>query len=55
IIKDLATNRILTWEIGTYPTLEFSLKPLRKLIDLLPHTGYLLTLHTDQGWQYQHR
>ena len=55
IIKDLATNQILTWEIGTHPTLEFSLKPLRKLIDLLPHTGYQLTLHTDQGWQYQHR
>nr|MCG4641893.1 hypothetical protein [Bifidobacterium bifidum] len=50
IIKDLATNQILTWEIGTHPTLEFSLKPLRKLIDLLPHTGYQLTLHTDQGW-----
>ena len=55
IIKDLATNQILTWEIGTHPTLEFSLKSLRKLIDLLPHTGYQLTLHTDQGWQYQHR
>ena len=55
IIKDLATNQILTWEIGTHPTLEFSLKPLRKLIGLLPHTGYQLTLHTDQGWQYQHR
>lgn len=20
-----------------------------------PHTGYQLTLHTDQGWQYQHK
>lgn len=28
---------------------------MRKLIGLLPHTGYQLTLHTDQGWQYQHR
>ena len=55
IIKDLATNQILTWAISTRPTLEFCLKPLHKLIKLLPHTGYQLTLHTDQGWQYQHR
>lgn len=54
IIKDLATKQILTWAIGQRPTLNFALIPLQKLLDQLPHTGYQLTLHTDQGWHYQH-
>ena len=54
IIKDLATNQILTWAIGQRTTLNFALMPLQKLLDQLPHTGYQLTLHTDQGWHYQH-
>ena len=54
IIKDLATNQILTWAIGQRPTLNFALMPLQKLLDQLPHTGYQLTLHTDQGGHYQH-
>lgn len=55
IIKDLATNQILTWSIGLHPNLHFSLAPLQQLLKQLPHTGYQLTLHTDQGWQYQHK
>lgn len=54
IIKDLATKQVLTWAIGQHTDLQFSLAPLKKLINQLPHTGYQLTLHTDQGWQYQH-
>lgn len=55
IIKDLATNQILTWATSTHPNLQFALAPLQALIKQLPHTGYQLTLHTDQGWHYQHR
>ena len=54
VIKDLATKQILTWAIGQSPTLHFALTPLQKLLDQLPYTGYQLTLHTDQGWHYQH-
>ena len=54
IIKDLATKQILTWAIGQSPTLHFALTPLQRLLNQLPHTGYQLTLHTDQGWHYQH-
>ena len=42
------------WAIGQSPTLHFALTPLQKLLDQLPYTGYQLTLHTDQGWHYQH-
>lgn len=55
VIKDLYSNRILEWELSTHPTLQFSLAPLERLVTALPHTGYQITLHTDQGWQYQHR
>lgn len=38
IIKDLATNRILTWAIGQRPNLQLALIPLQKLLKQLPHT-----------------
>lgn len=55
IIKDLATNQILAWAISQHPNLQFVLAPLQRLLKQLPATGYQLTLHTDQGWHYQHR
>ena len=55
IIKDLATKQVLTWAISEHPNLRFALTPLQKLLKQLPQTGYQLTLHTDQGWHYQHR
>lgn len=55
IIKDLATKEILSWSLSTHPDLELALTPLKKLIHDLPYTGYQITLHTDQGWHYQHR
>ena len=55
IIKDLATRQILTWSISQHPNLEFALAPLHQLLKQLPSTGYQVTLHTDQGWHYQHQ
>ena len=55
IIKDLATKQVLTWAISEHPNLHFALIPLQKLLNQLPQTGYQITLHTDQGWHYQHQ
>lgn len=55
IIKDLATNQILTWQLATHPTLKFALAPLRRLLNNFQHPNYQVTLHTDQGWHYQHK
>ena len=55
IIKDLATKQVLTWAISEHPNLRFALTPLQELLKQLPQTGYQITLHTDQGWHYQHR
>lgn len=54
-IKDLFTKRVLEFEISNHPDLEFSLAPLKRLVNTLPETGYRVLLHTDQGWQYQHK
>ncbi|KRO17168.1 IS3 family transposase [Lacticaseibacillus saniviri] len=55
IIKDHLSNRIVSWDVSPHPNLEFAIEPLSQLIKNLPETGYLVTLHSDQGWQYQHR
>jgi len=48
-------KRVLEFEISNHPDLEFSLAPLKRLVNTLPETGYRVLLHTDQGWQYQHK
>lgn len=55
IIKDLWSNRIVSWAISAHPNLNFAVTPLIELIRNMPTTGYQVTLHTDQGWQYQHK
>ncbi|WP_263849510.1 IS3 family transposase [Lacticaseibacillus saniviri] len=55
VVKDLWSNRIVSWTVSSHPNLESALKPLNRLINDLPQTGYQVTLHSDQGWQYQHR
>lgn len=55
-IMDLYNNQILIYSItNNSPDLSFALQPLIDLQDILPSTGYRLTMHTDQGWQYRHR
>lgn len=54
-IMDLYNNEILTYSITSdSPNLEFALKPLEMLLEILPKTTYKQFLHTDQGWQYRH-
>lgn len=55
IIKDLATRQILTWLISQHSNLEFTLASLHQLLKQLPSTSYQVTLHIDQGWDYQHQ
>lgn len=55
-IMDLYNNEILTFAITAgSPNLEFAMKPLNSLIELIPNQPYKQFLHTDQGWQYRHR
>ncbi|MEL1239416.1 DDE-type integrase/transposase/recombinase, partial [Liquorilactobacillus nagelii] len=54
-IMDLFSGEILAFNISAHPTLEFALKPLKEALDGLPELPYRTTVHTDQGFQYQHK
>ena len=52
-IKDLCTDEIVSYSISKHPTTAFVVKPLDALIKLRPKLNYRMTLHSDQGVQYQ--
>ncbi|WP_406827441.1 IS3 family transposase [Pediococcus inopinatus] len=50
---DLYSNEILSWNIGLSPNVAFVTKPLMDLIRSKPQLPYKMTIHSDQGFQYQ--
>lgn len=54
-IMDLFNREILSYEIGVSPTLDLTLKPLLKVINIVKNSKYRTTIHSDQGFQYQHK
>lgn len=54
-IMDLFSGEILAFNISAHTTLEFALQPLKEALDGLPELPYRTTIHTDQGFQYQHK
>lgn len=52
-IKDLCSGEIVSYNIGDHPTTDFVMKPLIELIHKRPKLNYRMTVHSDQGIQYQ--
>lgn len=52
-IKDLCTGEIVSYNISDHPTTDFVMKPLIELINKRPTLDYRMTVHSDQGIQYQ--
>ncbi|KRL27694.1 integrase core domain protein [Limosilactobacillus frumenti DSM 13145] len=52
-IKDLCTDEIVSFNISEHPTTDFVMKPLTELIKQRPALNYRMTVHSDQGIQYQ--
>ncbi|KRL27182.1 hypothetical protein FD27_GL000932 [Limosilactobacillus frumenti DSM 13145] len=52
-IKDLCTDEIVSFNISDHPTTDFVMKPLTELIKQRPALNYRMTVHSDQGVQYQ--
>lgn len=50
---DVYSGEILTWNIDFHPTVEFVTKPLDELLQHRPELHYRMTIHSDQGFQYQ--
>ena len=53
-IMDLFNGEILSYGIGQRPTLEIALKPLKEVLEIVKGNPYRTTVHSDQGWHYQH-
>ncbi|WGW12527.1 IS3 family transposase [Saxibacter everestensis] len=53
-IMDLFDRQIIAYSIGTSPSLQLTNAPLREVIATLEAGQYPL-VHSDQGFQYQHR
>lgn len=50
---DLFNGEVLQWDIKLHPTVEFVTRPLERLIQQRPSLKYRMTIHSDQGFQYQ--
>lgn len=52
-IKDLYSGEIVSFNISDHPTTDLVMKPLSELINKRPLLNYRMTVHSDQGIQYQ--
>lgn len=54
-ILDLYNGEILAFGIKKRPTLDLVMEPLKETMELIKnHATYRTTIHSDQGWHYQH-
>jgi putative transposase len=53
-VMDLYEGEILAFNFSLHPTVDFALKPLHEALEVLPKLPYRTTVHSDQGFQYQH-
>jgi len=45
--------KILEWAIDCRPIVEFVTQPVESLVKQRPNLAYRMTVHADQGFQYQ--
>ena len=54
-MMDLFNGEILGFSISKRPTLEFVMASLERVLPIIKsHAHYRTTIHSDQGWHYQH-
>ncbi|WP_077601657.1 IS3 family transposase [Oceanobacillus sojae] len=54
-ILDLYNGEVIAFEMKKRPTLDIVMKPLKETIEIIKnHATYRTTIHSDQGWHYQH-
>lgn len=52
---DIYRGEVLERNFNLSPTVEFVTKPLERLIENRPELPYRMTIHSDQGFQYQNK
>ena len=54
-ILDLYNGEVIAFGIRKRPTLDLVIEPLKEAIGIIKnHASYRTTIHSDQGWHYQH-
>ncbi|MGJ9386217.1 IS3 family transposase [Salipaludibacillus sp. CF4.18] len=54
-ILDLYNGEVIAFEIRKRPTLDLVIEPLTRALQIIKnHATYRTTIHSDQGWHYQH-
>jgi len=53
-ILDMHNSEVISFSVSQHPTLDFVMKPLEEALNLVKHAKYRTTIHSDQGWHYQH-
>jgi putative transposase len=53
-ILDMFNGEILSYGIAMRPTLELVLTPLGEALEIVKDSKFRTTIHSDQGWHYQH-
>lgn len=53
-VMDMYNGEILSHGISKRPTLDFVMKPLEEVLKIIEDSRYRTTIHSDQGWHYQH-
>lgn len=54
-ILDVFSKEIISYSINRNPNLELALSSLESSINSIPSLNYRTTIHSDQGWHYQHK
>ncbi len=54
-IMDMFNGEILSFGISKRPNLELVMEPLKEAIEIVKDSTYRTTIHSDQGWHYQHK
>ncbi|MBD8071611.1 IS3 family transposase, partial [Bacillus sp. PS06] len=53
-IMDMYNGEIISHGIDKRPNLELALKPLKTALEIVKDSPFRTTIHSDQGWHYQH-
>jgi putative transposase len=53
-IMDMFNGEILSYGTSMHPTLELAIKPLEEALEIVKDSKFRTTIHSDQGWHYQH-
>ena len=52
---DMTTGEILSYSMSYKSDLNFVMESLHQVLPILEQAKYRTTLHSNQGWQYQHQ